>query len=105
MNLFQTTALNDIIDTQVIPEFTISPEETKVCALFSSYLSSSNFSFSSLLYLNWLCVLVFVLVSLSQARLKLLPHKTGELHVLGVVYNLDTAEVDDSEGVSQTLIL
>ncbi|XP_058613026.1 trafficking protein particle complex subunit 8 isoform X4 [Onychostoma macrolepis] len=61
-SLKETTALNDIIDTQVIPEFTISPEETKV------------------------------------ARLKLLPHKTGELHVLGVVYNLDTGEVDDSEG-------
>uniref|UniRef100_A0A8C0YT32 Trafficking protein particle complex subunit 8 n=1 Tax=Cyprinus carpio carpio TaxID=630221 RepID=A0A8C0YT32_CYPCA len=55
-----TTALNDIIDTQVIPEFTISPEETKV------------------------------------ARLRLLPHKTGELHVLGVVYNLGTGEVGDS---------
>uniref|UniRef100_A0A8C2A3Y8 Trafficking protein particle complex 8 n=1 Tax=Cyprinus carpio TaxID=7962 RepID=A0A8C2A3Y8_CYPCA len=58
-----TTALNDIIDTQVIPEFTISPEETKV------------------------------------ARLRLLPHKTGELHVLGVVYNLGTGEVGDSEGM------
>uniref|UniRef100_A0A673MZL7 Trafficking protein particle complex subunit 8-like n=1 Tax=Sinocyclocheilus rhinocerous TaxID=307959 RepID=A0A673MZL7_9TELE len=58
----KTMALNDIIDTQVIPEFTISPEETKV------------------------------------ARLKLLPHKTGELHVLGVVYNLGTGEVDNSEG-------
>uniref|UniRef100_A0A671LI97 Trafficking protein particle complex 8 n=1 Tax=Sinocyclocheilus anshuiensis TaxID=1608454 RepID=A0A671LI97_9TELE len=57
-----TMALNDIIDTQVIPEFTLSPEETKV------------------------------------ARLKLLPHKTGELHVLGVVYNLGTGEVDNSEG-------
>uniref|UniRef100_A0A672T7Y0 Trafficking protein particle complex subunit 8 n=1 Tax=Sinocyclocheilus grahami TaxID=75366 RepID=A0A672T7Y0_SINGR len=57
-----TMALNGIIDTQVIPEFTITPEETKV------------------------------------ARLKLLPHKTGELHVLGVVYNLDTGEVDNSEG-------
>ncbi|KAK2883564.1 hypothetical protein Q8A67_017201 [Cirrhinus molitorella] len=61
-SLKETTALNDIIDTQVIPEFTISPEETKV------------------------------------ARLKLLPHKTGELHVLGVVYNLGTEEVGNSEG-------
>lgn len=26
-----------------------------------------------------------------QARLKLLPHQTGELHILGVVYNLGTA--------------
>ncbi|XP_067273219.1 trafficking protein particle complex subunit 8 isoform X2 [Pseudorasbora parva] len=59
--LTETTALNDIIETQVIPEFTISPEETKV------------------------------------ARLKLLPRKTGELHVLGVVYNLDTGEVGNSE--------
>ncbi|XP_051730753.1 trafficking protein particle complex subunit 8 isoform X4 [Ctenopharyngodon idella] len=62
VSLKETTALNDIIDTQVIPEFTISPEETKV------------------------------------ARLKLLPRKTGELHVLGVVYNLDTGEVGNSEG-------
>ncbi|XP_057208656.1 trafficking protein particle complex subunit 8 isoform X5 [Triplophysa rosa] len=54
-------ALNDIMDTQVIPEFTVSPEETKV------------------------------------ARLKLLPRKTGELHVLGVVYNLDTTDVGSSE--------
>ncbi|XP_016132636.1 trafficking protein particle complex subunit 8-like [Sinocyclocheilus grahami] len=61
-SLKETMALNGIIDTQVIPEFTITPEETKV------------------------------------ARLKLLPHKTGELHVLGVVYNLDTGEVDNSEG-------
>lgn len=60
--LKETTALGDIIDTQVIPEFTISPEETKV------------------------------------ARLKLLPRKTGELHVLGVVYNLGTGEVGNSEG-------
>lgn len=36
LNLFQTTALNDIIDTQVIPEFTISPEETKVVRAPSS---------------------------------------------------------------------
>ncbi|KAK7150553.1 hypothetical protein R3I93_011711 [Phoxinus phoxinus] len=61
-SLKETTALNDIIETQVIPEFNISPEETKV------------------------------------ARLKLLPRKTGELHVLGVVYNLDTGEVGNSEG-------
>ncbi|XP_043076018.1 trafficking protein particle complex subunit 8 isoform X5 [Puntigrus tetrazona] len=61
-SLKETTALNDIIDTQIISEFMISPEETKV------------------------------------ARLQLLPHKTGELHVLGVVYNLGTGEVDNSEG-------
>ncbi|XP_056336696.1 trafficking protein particle complex subunit 8 isoform X1 [Danio aesculapii] len=60
--LKETVALNDIIDTQVIPEFAISPEETKV------------------------------------ARLKLIPRKTGELHVLGVVYNLGTGEVSNSEG-------
>lgn len=62
--LKETTALNDIIDTQVIPEFTISPEETKV------------------------------------ARLKLIPRKTGELHVLGVVYNLGTGEVGNGEAGS-----
>ncbi|XP_060773598.1 trafficking protein particle complex subunit 8 isoform X2 [Neoarius graeffei] len=50
------TALNDLISTEVITEFPMSPEETKV------------------------------------ARLKLLPHKTGALHVLGVVYNLGTGE-------------
>lgn len=59
----ETTALNDVIDTQIIPEFTMSPEETKV------------------------------------ARLRLLPHKTGELHVLGVVYDLGTADVGNSEGL------
>lgn len=37
-------------------------------------------------------------VFLSQARLKLLPHKTGELHVLGVVYNLGTGEEDTNAG-------
>ncbi|KAI4892506.1 hypothetical protein NFI96_018306 [Prochilodus magdalenae] len=56
----KATALNDIISTEVIPEFIVGPEETKV------------------------------------ARLKLLPHKTGELHVLGVVYNLGTSEEDNS---------
>ncbi|TSK58116.1 Trafficking protein particle complex subunit 8 [Bagarius yarrelli] len=56
------TALGDIISTEVIPEFPMSPEETKVA-----------------------CV-------------KLLPHKTGELHVLGVVYNLSTGEEDSSAG-------
>lgn len=36
----------------------------------------------------------------SQARLKLLPHKTGQLHVLGVVYNLGTGEDDNTgEGI------
>ncbi|KAM9435852.1 trafficking protein particle complex subunit 8 isoform 2-T2 [Clarias gariepinus] len=58
----KVTALNDLISTEVIPEFTMSPEETKV------------------------------------ARLKLLPHKTGELHVLGVVYNLSTGEDDNIPG-------
>ncbi|XP_028817485.1 LOW QUALITY PROTEIN: trafficking protein particle complex subunit 8 [Denticeps clupeoides] len=48
---------NDIIATEVIPQFFMSPEETKV------------------------------------ARLKLLPHQTGELRVLGVVYNLGTADM------------
>ncbi|KAG9348071.1 hypothetical protein JZ751_004096 [Albula glossodonta] len=49
-----TTLKNDFITTEVIPEFYLSLEETKV------------------------------------ARLKLLPQKTGELHILGVVYNLGT---------------
>ncbi|XP_030627533.1 trafficking protein particle complex subunit 8 isoform X2 [Chanos chanos] len=51
-----TKSLNDIISTEVISDFRMSPEETKV------------------------------------ARLKLLPHQTGELHVLGVVYNLGTGD-------------
>uniref|UniRef100_A0AAR2INL4 Trafficking protein particle complex 8 n=1 Tax=Pygocentrus nattereri TaxID=42514 RepID=A0AAR2INL4_PYGNA len=64
-------ALNDIISTEVIPEFTVGLEETKV------------------------------------ARLKLLPHKTGELHVLGIVYNLGTREEDNSasEGITQKLLM
>ncbi|KAJ8276838.1 hypothetical protein GJAV_G00068480 [Gymnothorax javanicus] len=45
---------NDFISTEVISEFVMSSEETKM------------------------------------ARLKLLPHQTGELHILGVVYNLGT---------------
>ncbi|XP_035380054.1 trafficking protein particle complex subunit 8 isoform X1 [Electrophorus electricus] len=55
----RVTALNDIISTEVIPEFTIGPEETKV------------------------------------ARLQLLPHKTGELQVLSVLYSLGTVEEDN----------
>ncbi|KAF5900443.1 trafficking protein particle complex subunit 8 isoform X1, partial [Clarias magur] len=64
----KVTALNDLISTEVIPEFTMSPEETKV------------------------------------ARLKLLPHKTGELHVLGVVYNLSTGEEDSMPGEASRLM-
>ncbi|XP_076873114.1 trafficking protein particle complex subunit 8 isoform X2 [Brachyhypopomus gauderio] len=56
----RVTALDDIVSTEVIPEFTVGPEETKV------------------------------------ARLKLLPHKTGQLHVLGVLYSLGTGEEDNS---------
>nr|XP_033789657.1 trafficking protein particle complex subunit 8 isoform X1 [Geotrypetes seraphini] len=47
---------NDMIGTEVISEFLISSEETKM------------------------------------ARLKLFPHQTGELHILGVVYNLGTVQ-------------
>ncbi|XP_030069726.1 trafficking protein particle complex subunit 8 isoform X2 [Microcaecilia unicolor] len=47
---------NDMIGTEVINEFLISSEETKV------------------------------------ARLKLFPHQTGQLHILGVVYNLGTVQ-------------
>ncbi|KAL7888142.1 hypothetical protein AOLI_G00031160 [Acnodon oligacanthus] len=64
----KATALNDIISTEVIPEFTVGPEETKV------------------------------------ARLKLLPHKTGELHVLGIVYNLGTREEDNSTSEASQLM-
>ncbi|XP_063057048.1 trafficking protein particle complex subunit 8 [Engraulis encrasicolus] len=52
----QTPSSTDIITTEVISEFNMSPEETKV------------------------------------ARLKLLPHQTGELQILGVVYNLGTGD-------------
>ncbi|KAB5539779.1 hypothetical protein PHYPO_G00093090 [Pangasianodon hypophthalmus] len=65
----KATALNDLISTEVIPEFPISPEETKV------------------------------------ARLKLLPHKTGELHVLGVVYNLGTGEEDSNTGEAASRLM
>uniref|UniRef100_A0A667WW15 Trafficking protein particle complex subunit 8 n=1 Tax=Myripristis murdjan TaxID=586833 RepID=A0A667WW15_9TELE len=53
------TGLIDVITSEVIPEFLISPEETKV------------------------------------ARLKLLPHKTGQLNILGVAYNLATSSSGD----------
>ncbi|XP_074524565.1 trafficking protein particle complex subunit 8 isoform X2 [Halichoeres trimaculatus] len=46
---------DDIVTTEVIQEFQISPEETKV------------------------------------ARLRLLPHRTGQLNIVGVVYDLATA--------------
>ncbi|XP_019402994.1 PREDICTED: trafficking protein particle complex subunit 8 isoform X3 [Crocodylus porosus] len=47
---------NDVIGAEVIAEFLINSEETKM------------------------------------ARLKLFPHQTGELHILGVVYNLGTIQ-------------
>ncbi|RXM29241.1 Trafficking protein particle complex subunit 8 [Acipenser ruthenus] len=50
----KATFKNEFISTDVILEFSMGSEETKV------------------------------------ARLKLLPHQTGELHILGVVYNLGT---------------
>ncbi|XP_048107655.1 trafficking protein particle complex subunit 8 isoform X4 [Alosa alosa] len=56
----QTTPKDDIITTEVIAEFNMSPEETKL------------------------------------ARLKLLPHQTGELRILGVVYNLGTGDSGNS---------
>ncbi|XP_062858255.1 trafficking protein particle complex subunit 8 isoform X2 [Trichomycterus rosablanca] len=65
----KATTLDEIMSTEVIPEFPISPEETKV------------------------------------ARLQLLPCKTGELHVLGVVYNLGTGEEDSSEGASRLMFV
>ncbi|XP_031431148.1 trafficking protein particle complex subunit 8 isoform X2 [Clupea harengus] len=56
----QTTPKNDVITAEVISEFSMSPEETRV------------------------------------ARLKLLPHQTGELRILGVVYNLGTGDSGNS---------
>uniref|UniRef100_K7FBI8 Trafficking protein particle complex subunit 8 n=1 Tax=Pelodiscus sinensis TaxID=13735 RepID=K7FBI8_PELSI len=50
------TCGNDMIGAEVIAEFLINSEETKM------------------------------------ARLKLFPHQTGELHILGVVYNLGTSQ-------------
>uniref|UniRef100_A0A8C9U8G6 Trafficking protein particle complex subunit 8 n=1 Tax=Scleropages formosus TaxID=113540 RepID=A0A8C9U8G6_SCLFO len=52
----------DLITTEVISEFCMNPEETKV------------------------------------ARLKLLPHQTGELHIRGVVYNLGAAPSPGDDG-------
>uniref|UniRef100_A0A8C8K6D5 Trafficking protein particle complex 8 n=1 Tax=Oncorhynchus tshawytscha TaxID=74940 RepID=A0A8C8K6D5_ONCTS len=61
---------NDVIATEVIPEFYLSPEETKL------------------------------------ARLKLLPHQTGQLNILGLVYNLastsSTGDTINSTAASQT---
>uniref|UniRef100_A0A4W5KU92 Trafficking protein particle complex subunit 8 n=1 Tax=Hucho hucho TaxID=62062 RepID=A0A4W5KU92_9TELE len=51
---------DDIIATEVIPEFYMSPEETRV------------------------------------ARLKLLPRQTGQLNILGLVYNLASTPTGDS---------
>ncbi|KAJ8383578.1 hypothetical protein AAFF_G00219580 [Aldrovandia affinis] len=53
-HLVKATLKSEFITTEVISEFFMTLEETKV------------------------------------ARLKLLPHQTGELHILGVVYNLGT---------------
>ncbi|XP_060722601.1 trafficking protein particle complex subunit 8 isoform X3 [Tachysurus vachellii] len=64
----KATAFDDLINTEVIPEFPMNPEETKV------------------------------------ARLKLLPHKTGELHVLGVVYNLGTGDEDNTGEAASRLM-
>ncbi|KAI5619859.1 trafficking protein particle complex subunit 8 isoform X1 [Silurus asotus] len=64
----KATALDDLISTEVIPEFLMNPEETKV------------------------------------ARLKLLPYKTGALHVLGVVYNLGTGEEDNTGEAASPLM-
>ncbi|XP_018603460.2 trafficking protein particle complex subunit 8 isoform X3 [Scleropages formosus] len=58
----QTSSQKDLITTEVISEFCMNPEETKV------------------------------------ARLKLLPHQTGELHIRGVVYNLGAAPSPGDDG-------
>ncbi|XP_039610360.1 trafficking protein particle complex subunit 8 isoform X1 [Polypterus senegalus] len=66
----QGTFKSEVMGTEVIPEFYMNSEETKV------------------------------------ARLKLYPHQTGDLHILGVVYNLGTVTsvnsidgMDPSSGV------
>ncbi|XP_069477067.1 trafficking protein particle complex subunit 8 isoform X2 [Ambystoma mexicanum] len=64
------TCANDIIGTEVIMEFLINSEETKL------------------------------------ARLKLFPHETGELHILGVVYNLGTLQsAANIDGISTATTL
>uniref|UniRef100_A0A8C8K811 Trafficking protein particle complex 8 n=1 Tax=Oncorhynchus tshawytscha TaxID=74940 RepID=A0A8C8K811_ONCTS len=66
----RTSQKDDVIATEVIPEFYLSPEETKL------------------------------------ARLKLLPHQTGQLNILGLVYNLastsSTGDTINSTAASQT---
>ncbi|KAM3876034.1 trafficking protein particle complex subunit 8 [Diretmus argenteus] len=67
---------DDVITTEVIPEFHMSPEETKV------------------------------------ARLKLLPHMTGELKILGMAYNLaspsspgETAHTTEGQETLESLVV
>ncbi|KAM4629221.1 trafficking protein particle complex subunit 8 isoform 2-T2 [Polymixia lowei] len=66
---------DDVIATEVIPEFHMSPEETKV------------------------------------ARLKLLPHLTGQLNILGVAYNLatlpsgETAHCTEGQQTAESLVV
>ncbi|KAI1243358.1 hypothetical protein IHE44_0000953 [Lamprotornis superbus] len=57
----------DMVGTEAIEEFLINSEETKV-------QQQQKFNISP------------------QARLKLFPHQTGELHILGVVYNLGSVQ-------------
>lgn len=111
MNLvFQATAFNDLISTEVIPEFPMSPEETKVVRNFLLLLLFLVCVFCPSICLADLfrCQMYFLFESVVnqwgffffsfQARLKLLPHKTGELHVLGVIYNLGAGEEDNNTG-------
>ncbi|XP_023146621.1 trafficking protein particle complex subunit 8 isoform X2 [Amphiprion ocellaris] len=53
------TQIDDCVTTEIIQEFHMSPEETKM------------------------------------ARLRLLPHRTGQLNIVGVVYNLAAASIGD----------
>ncbi|XP_010896143.2 trafficking protein particle complex subunit 8 isoform X2 [Esox lucius] len=64
-----TKQSDDIIATEVIPEFFLNPEETKV------------------------------------ARLKLLPHQTGQLNILGLVYNLASTPSTGGTTVSSSAAL
>ncbi|XP_071005855.1 trafficking protein particle complex subunit 8-like isoform X1 [Oncorhynchus clarkii lewisi] len=62
----RTSQKDDVIATEVIPEFYLSPEETKL------------------------------------ARLKLLPHQTGQLNILGLVYNLASTSSTGDTTINST---
>ncbi|XP_068175680.1 trafficking protein particle complex subunit 8 isoform X2 [Antennarius striatus] len=65
----EVTQKEDVISAEIIPEFHMCPEETKV------------------------------------ARLRLLPHRTGQLKIVGVVYNLAAGSVGETASGQHTLEL